>query len=182
MNRTTRRLVATTAGLVTAALALLTSPAHAYPYADSGSGTFIGRASTTTGSCKYMRTNVNGWMRTATSPPVVTGANPTYGAGNDWSWVRYRAFLVRLDTGATVTSTGWSGWLSVRDDQSATWSGTTLLDGTDWRGNYVVDYRIEWWNSTRILGWQAHRLTPYVYYDGISSGSYGPISSCYKYH
>ena len=173
-----RPLAARGIAIAVAAVSLLVfvpaSPASAYMYASGGN---TGGASTVRGSCNYMRTNVSGWLRMITNPPTVTGVNLTY--GTDFTWVRYRAYLVNVNTGSSVYATGWSGWLQARDDTAATWSGYTTLDG-DWNGNWTVDYRIEWWNSTRMLGWQAHRIRPYNYYDQ-RIGPYGPISTCYKY-
>ena len=46
------------------------------------------------------------------------------------------------------------------DNEFRTWTGKTVLAKWDWRGNYVVRVKVEWWNSTRKLGqkwWALHR-------------------------
>jgi hypothetical protein len=52
----------------------------------------------------------------------------------------------------------------------------------DWRGNYGVDIRVEWWNSKRMVGWRTYRLSAFQYFDQYNVGPFGPLSSCYKYH
>jgi hypothetical protein len=92
--------------------------------------------------------------------------------------VRYRAFLVNATTGATIDSTGYTSWVIARDNSPAQFSGYTVFDA-GWRGNYVVDYRIEWWAGGRVSGWTAQRINAYnAYYQNV--GPYGPYSTCFK--
>jgi hypothetical protein len=174
--RNVRCRVAAIAG--TAALVLLvclSASAEAYIYAGGG---YRGATNTIDAHCRYVRTNAQGYLTTSAAPPGVTGADLRAGWGNDWTWVRYRAYLV--DSGGnTLQTSGWSGWQQVRDDQAARWSGVTSFS-SHWSGAYRIDLRIEWWNSSSMIGWEAHRITRYKYFDMYNIGPYGPFSSCYK--
>lgn len=175
MRQVIRRLMVGLTVLV-AAVGVV-QPVHAAAYAAGGA---IGPSSIGQGTCSYMRTNLNGWLQTETAPPAIYARNYTYGGGNDRQLVRYRAFLVNAYTGATVRATGYSGLAWAWDNRPAPFSGMTVLTG-DWRGNYYVDYRIEWLDSTgtRVLGWAAHRFVSYRYFNQ-RIGPYGPIGSCAK--
>ena len=108
--------------------------------------------------------------------PRVYANNAHSGSGNDWAWVRIRAFVVNASTGATVTSSGYSSWSYATDTTPATWSGTTnfSLNGN---GNYRVDHRIEYWNSTTQVGWAADRITRYRLINSYGAGI-GTFGSC----
>ena len=175
-NLTIRRRLASAAAAAASATLLTTvgaAPAQAYEYRSGGD---TGHSNTSgTGKCKQTT-----WRTLVVSaePPAVTGVD-LLGGAKDYTWVRYKAYLVNAYNGATVEQTGWSGWLQAADNQVATWSGISTLSG-DLRGNYVMDYRIEWWNSTRQLGWEAHRVGKYNFYNDYNVGPFGPFSSCYK--
>ncbi len=158
-----------------ATLAATAAPAEARVYSYGGS---TGSAKTVTGYCKYDRTNVSGSLRIAENPPNVSAINRT--TGTDYNWVRYQAFLIDANNANVLQRSGWSGWLRVSDASYSTWSGTTSWAGLDWRGNYTMDFRIEWWDSSQLLGWQAHRIEPYNYYDMYNVGPIGPITTCRK--
>jgi hypothetical protein len=61
----------------------------------------------------------------------------------------------------------------------ATWTGETAFIA-DWRGNYRIDFRIEWWDQTRQLAWQARRITAYYYFDEWNTAWGGPFPSCMR--
>ena len=158
------------------ALQVIAAPAaHAYVYSSGGAP---GTSRVYRGACRFMRTNLNGWLRTVTDPPDIYARNYRYGYGNDSQYVRYRAFLVNAYTGATVDSTGYTAWTLARDNAPAQFTGYTVFDAY-WRGNYVVDYRIEWWAGGGVSGWAAQRIDSYnAYYQNV--GPEGPYSTCFK--
>jgi hypothetical protein len=125
-------------------------------------------------SCKYGSAPFPGYLRVATRPPKVQGAPTRSGP----EWVRYRAWLVD-SAGNDVLVSPWSGWLQARDGAWATWRGETVFTA-NWRGNYRIEFRIEWWNKTQRIGWQAHRITDYLYFDEWNTAWGGPFTSCVR--
>jgi hypothetical protein len=125
-------------------------------------------------NCKYGSAPYPGYLRVSTRPPNVTGTPSRLGA----EWVRYAAWLVDL-AGNTVQVTPWSGWLSAGEGAWATWTGETSFTA-DWRGNYRIDLRIEWWDQSSRLAWQAHRITAYYYFDEWNTAWGGPFPSCMR--
>ena len=152
--------------------AMLVQPPSAAAYTLDGRGK---QGATRTGPvvCKFGNYRTYGALTMAGNPPRVTGAASRRGR----EYVRYRAYVVNRSNEGVVTSTDWSAWLSARDSRYSTWNGSTTLSA-DWRGNYYLDYRIEWWTSTRRIGMRDLRLSPYYYYSEHNEGPMGPFTSC----
>jgi hypothetical protein len=105
----------------------------------------------------------------------VTGTSTRAGA----EWVRYAAWLVDL-AGNTVMQTSWSDFLAAGDTAWATWTGETSFTA-DWRGNYRIVLRIEWWDESSLLAWQVHRVNQYNYIDEWNTTwGGGPFTSCMR--
>lgn len=160
----------------TALLSLLSlnAPAQAAIYAAGGNWGPYTQADATCRSRIYGTSKV---VDLTVPAPRVFAKNVYAGSGNDWAWVRIRAFVVDANTGATVTSSGYSAWSYATDTAPATWSGTTnfSLNGN---GNYRVDHRIEYWNSTVQVGWAADRINRFRLINsyGTSIGTFGSCS------
>jgi hypothetical protein len=152
-------------------VAVLLQPSAAAAYVLEGRGK---QGATKTGPvvCKFGNFRTYGLLTLAGNPPRVTGAPSRRGR----EFVRYRAYIVNMSE-QVVERTNWSGWLRVRDNRYRTWSGLTQLSA-DWRGNYYLDYRIEWWTNTRKIGLRDLRLHPYYYYTEHNEGPIGPFNSC----
>lgn len=133
-----------------------------------------GQTSIFPATCKYGLAPYPGYLRVSTRPPNVTGTSSRFGA----EWVRYAAWLVD-PAGNTVLATPWSGWLSAADGAWSTWTGETSFTA-DWRGNYRIDLRIEWWDQSSRLAWRAHRITDYYYFDEWNTAWGGPFTSCMR--
>jgi hypothetical protein len=125
-------------------------------------------------NCKYGSAPYPGYLRVSTRPPNVTGTRSRPGA----EWVRYAAWLVD-PAGNTVRVSSWSGWLVAGDDAWATWAGETSFT-EDWRGNYRIEFRIEWWDQGSRLAWQVRRITDYYYFDEWNTAWGGPFPSCMR--
>jgi hypothetical protein len=167
-----------TLGVLVALLCSVPAAAQADVLAAKGKR---GRSAVPTGHCKYGNTGLRGFLTTSVRPPVVTGANLRRRRRNDRTSVRYAVYLVDATNGhRTLEVSNWSGWLRVREATRATWSGTTSFT-YDWSGNYRVDLRVEWWKAGRRVGWRAHRVTSYQFFDQYNAGPYGPISSCHHF-
>ena len=92
--------------------------------------------------------------------------------------MRYGAWLV--DTaGNTVNPGAWSGFLVAGDSAWATWSGETSFT-EDWRGNYRIMLRIEWWDESSLLAWQVNQINQYTYIDEWGTNWGGPFTSCMR--
>jgi len=133
-----------------------------------------GRSSTGPVACKFGVFGTYSTLALSAYPPQVTGARARRGR----EFVRYRAYLVNTSENV-VNRTGWSDWIRVRDYRWKSWSGITQMSG-DWRGNYYLDYRIEWWTHSRRIGLRDLRLYPYYYYSEHNEGPMGPFSSCFR--
>ena len=131
------------------------------------------------GTCKYDVRGPVGSLRTVVYPPSVKAPNLRAGVVDN-GWARYYAVLVNANTGAAIQTTGWSDWLRTSDARYRTWSGVTTFGRFDWRGNYRVMVKIEWWSQTRRLGQRWRTYTQWGYIDQFNVGPYGPFSSCYK--
>jgi hypothetical protein len=125
-------------------------------------------------NCKYGSAPYPGYLRVSTRPPKVTGAASRLGA----EWVRFAAWLVD-PAGNTVSVTSWSPWLAAADGVWATWTGETFFTA-DWRGNYRIEFRIEWWDQSNRIAWQWHRITGYYYFDEWNTAWGGPFPSCMR--
>jgi hypothetical protein len=125
-------------------------------------------------NCKYGSAPYPGYLRVSTRPPNVTGTLSRPGA----EWVRFAAWLVD-PAGNTVSVTSWSGWLAAGDGAWATWAGETSLTA-DWRGNYRIEFRIEWWDQSSRIAWQVRRITDYYYFDEWNTAWGGPFPSCMR--
>lgn len=125
-------------------------------------------------SCKYGSAPFPGYLRVSTRPPNVMGAPARPGP----EWVRYAAWLVD-PAGNTVSVSSWSGWLQAGDGTWATWTGETSFTA-DWRGNYRIEFRIEWWSQSSRIAWQVRRITDYYYIDEWNTSWGGPFPSCMR--
>ncbi|GAA5019342.1 hypothetical protein GCM10023258_06890 [Terrabacter aeriphilus] len=170
------RLLAAVALVVAAVLATVT-PASAAIY--DGRGTF-GAYVAPQIDCRHKIWVATGVLQMTIPAPTVYAHNYRAGAGNDGAYIRYAAYVVDAWTGGVLYRTGWSGWSYAYDNRAAAFSGAATYS-PDWRGNYVVDYRIEWWapGGTAPLGWVAHRADRYPYAD-VYTIARGVFSSCYK--
>ncbi len=138
-----------------------------------------GRMGVRMGTCKYGVQGPVGFLQAVIWPPNVAAPNLRRGVV-DATWARYRAVLVDANSGTPLWRTRWSGWLRAVDNEFRTWTGKTVLAKWDWRGNYVVRVKVEWWNSTRKLGqkwWALHR---YGYLNEYNVGPFGPMTTCFK--
>ena len=160
-------------GLAALVTCLAVAPAHAYVLASAGKR---GASRSSAARCEYRNTGLRGYLTLTAFPPVVRGANLRRGR-RDLTWVRYKAYWVDGYTGNTLVSSGWSSWRLASDRRRTTWGGSTYWSA-DWRGNYLLDIRVEWWKRSRRIGWRAHRTGTYYYYDQYDRGPYGPFSSC----
>jgi hypothetical protein len=133
-----------------------------------------GQTSLHVATCKYGSAPYPGYLRISTRPPYVMGTPTRAGA----EWVRYGAWLV--DTaGNTVNPGSWSGFLAAGDSAWATWSGETSFTH-DWRGNYRIMLRIEWWDESKLLASQVHQVNQYTYIDEWNTNWGGPFPSCMR--
>lgn len=157
----------------------LAAPPQASAYQLSAGGK-TGSSAVLRGSCKYGVFGPRGILTVGVAPPTVRGANTKRRTRREGTYVRYRVEVTDATRDyATLTSSGWSSRILVRQNQSRTWSGTTFLE-MDWRGSYGADILIEWWNSKRRVGWRWHRLPAFYYYDHYNRGPYGPFAYCYR--
>jgi hypothetical protein len=124
------------------------------------------------GVCKF---RVGGVLQVGTNPPTVTGPNLRR-RRRDLTRARYAVWFMR-GNGEVLDASNWSGWIRVSDRGWSTWNGFTAFNG-DWRNNYLLDFRIEWWKRGRRKGWRAYRMETYNYWDQYNIGPYGPFSSC----
>jgi len=169
--------------LAAAATALLVAPqaAPAAPVDVLGASGKRGAAIVHQARCKYGVFGPRGVLQVGARPPVVRGANTRRRTRRERTSVRYRVYITNVFAGnTTLVASEWSGFIRVRQSQRRTWPGFTSFD-MEWRGNYGVDIRIEWWNSKRMIGWRAYRINSFQFYDQYNAGPFGPISSCYKY-
>ena len=153
------------------------SQASAYQLSARGK---TGSSATLRGSCTYGVFGPRGILTVGVAAPIVTGANTKRRTRRERTYVRYRVEVTDASRDyATITSSGWSSKILVRQNQSRTWSGTTFLE-MDWRGSYGADVLVEWWSSRRRLGWRWHRVAAFDYYDHYNRGPYGPFSYCFR--
>lgn len=169
------RILGTFLSLVLTVSFLAPAPAEAAVYAGGGKR---GRVSLPTARCDYRVFVRSGVLQVTSAAPTVKG--PNIRAGRiDRRWARYRLFLMN-NAGRVIQTSTYSAWLRVRDDRWKTWSGSTMFSAA-WDGApYWIDVRVEWWNSKRQIGWEAHRIYRYLYTDEYNAGPYGPFSSCYR--
>jgi len=165
---------------VMAVLFALAAPqASAYRLSSGGK---TGGSTDYRGSCKYGVFGPRGVLTVGVESPTVSGANTKRGTRREITSVRFRVEVTdAFRDHATLTSSGWSSRIRVRQNRSRTWSGLTFQQ-MDWRGSYGADILVEWWNSTRRVGWRWHRNNSFNYYDHYGRGPYGPFSSCYRYN
>jgi hypothetical protein len=128
--------------------------------------------------CKYNRTTLRGWLGIETIGPVVTGSNLRRGR-IDRTWARYAVYLTDANNGyRTLATSGWSGWLRTKQGQARYWNLSGHAFTGDWRGNYGLDVRVEWYKGGRRVGVKAIRTTNFHYFSQYNTGPYGPLSSC----
>jgi hypothetical protein len=154
-----------------------TGAAEAYPYAASGAwGPYVANSPV---DCRHKVFGASSLLHMYAPAPAVFAKNRRAGGGNDAAWVRFRTFLVDYKTGQTLARNGWSAWVRAYDNRAARWNGSQFFSA-DARGMYRVDYRIEFWNQTSMIGWVADRSTNYYYYD---NGNVGPIGmgACWRF-
>lgn len=168
--RLATRSLALLALVVAAVLTLLPAPAEAARYAGGG---YVGWHRTPDVDCRHKIWGSSSVLQMTAPPPTVYAYNARTGGGNDGAWVRYRIFLVDARTGQTLNSTGWSGFAWALDNRPAAWSGSAMFS-PDARGQYVLDYRIEWWSggASTYHGWSAYRADryPYTAYNNVAGG------------
>ncbi|MEP7114945.1 MAG: hypothetical protein ABI862_16890 [Ilumatobacteraceae bacterium] len=134
------------------------------------------------GSCKYMRTNASGWLRTVTPPPRIWGINYNAGAGNDAQRVRYTINAIEVGTNRVLYNSGYSSLQWAYDNQPAPFTLSETIDVSNWRANFQVVYQIEWYNNNgQQLGTKLEVVDSYLYYSGLNVGPYGPVASCKKF-
>jgi hypothetical protein len=159
--------------VVAALVAILVTAgsASAYQYWSTGA---IGPSATSKGRCTFN----NAWNNITLSTPIPTvyARDNTYGAGNDAQWVRYRIYLVDAAGNDIGQPTTWSEWELAYDNARAPFTNGQAFFSLNPRGAYRLDMRIEWWNSTSMLGATAHRITSYGYYTG--GGYFGDLDPC----
>lgn len=162
-TRIRRRALAVLAvlALTLASLVVLVSPASAGSYAGAGA---IGPYAVPQIDCRHKIWGTTGVLQMTAPPPTVYAYNYRAGAGNDGAYIRYAVYLANVRTGATMQASSWSGWAWAADNRPAAFSGAAMYS-PDWRGQYVVDYRIEWWaaGGRAPLAWTAHRADRYFY-------------------
>jgi hypothetical protein len=139
-----------------------------------------GASSVFDGRCKYGNTGLRGFLEIAIPPPSVTGANVRRRQRGERSLARYAVWLLDANTGTTLLVSNWSAWIRVREGTTGTWTGNTAFTA-DWRGNYRLELRIEWWRSNRRIGWRAHSVDRYQFFDQYNTGPYGPIGTCHHF-
>ncbi len=140
-----------------------------------------GKATVYQARCKYGVFGPRGVLQVGTRPPLVSGANTKRRTRRERTRVRYRVSVTDAFQGfGTLVTSGWSDFIRVRQSQRRTWTGFTSWD-MEWRGNYGLDVRIEWWNSRRRVGWRDYRINAFQFFNQYNAGPFGPISSCYKY-
>jgi hypothetical protein len=127
--------------------------------------------------CRHYVFPSRGILRAWAAPPVVKGVNLRRGR-RDFTRVRYRVHFTAQHSGDNLATSGWSTVQRVSDRRAITWSGLTSFDG-DWRGGYYLDLRIEWLRRGRMLGWRAHRIDNYSYYNQYNVGPLGPMGACF---
>ena len=179
MTRIFRSLVRLALVPAVAILALIasTGAVQAYPFAASGAwGPYVADAPI---DCRHKVFGASSLLHMHAPAPVVYAKNIRAGGGNDAKWVRFRTFLVDHKTGQTLARNGWSDWVYAYDNRPARWNGTQFFSA-DARGMYNVEYRIEFWNQTSMVGWVADHSTSYNYFD---NGNVGPIrmSACWRF-
>jgi hypothetical protein len=168
---------------ITAALALalalaVAAPASAYDLIDRGK---TGRSAAKVGSCKYGVYGPNGILTVGIDSPVVTGANTRRRTRRERTWVRYRVDVTNAGGSyETLMESGYSDFFRVRQNKRYSLPGSTF--NMDWRSYYGADVLIEWWNSTRRIGYRWHRLEQFLYFDNYNRGPWGPFPNCSRWN
>ncbi len=165
--------------MVTALLTLaVATQASAYELSDRGK---TGRSWAATGTCKYGVFGPRGILTVGVDSPRVTGANTRRRTRRERTFVRY---LVDVTNAAsnhdTIFSSGWSEWFRLRQSQKVYLPGSAF--DMEWQGYYGADVLIEWWNSTRRVGFRWHRLERFRYIDHYGRGPWGPFPNCNRYN
>lgn len=167
------------AGIAVVLLMLAAAP-QAPAHLVSGGAGHRGASQVPQAICKHGIFGPRGVLQVIVLPPTVGGADVRARTRNERTYVRYRVWLTDpWRDFSTIQTSGWSGYVRVRQSGRATWNGPTVFD-MDWRGNYGADVRIEWWTSKRRIGWRSYRLTEFGYVNQYGVGPAGPIGSCYK--
>ncbi len=147
-------------GALVTPLALIGAPAaNAYEYATSGTP---GPYTTSAVQCVSKRWgNTHNLVMTA-QPPQVWARNSLEGYGNDASLVRYTAWVADQNTGAMVELLGTSDWTYATDQNPAAFPGQ-IITGQPNRGNYSLEYIIEWHSGTEKTAHVGWHHTTYKY-------------------
>ncbi len=167
------------AALAALACLALASAAHASSVVTGGAGK-RGASLASGGTCAYRIFGTRGVLQLGVTQPIVSGPDRRRRRARERSFARYRVYVTDVANGyATVATSEWSDWLTVREGDGSWWSSPTIFE-LDWRGNYGADVLVEWWTSRRMIGWRTHRVTAFQYFDQFDTGPYGPMSSCAK--
>ena len=107
---------------------------------------------------------------------MVRGINFRRGR-NDYSWVRYKVWLVDWTNSQLLNESGWSGSIRVSDRRHRTSSGVDASQASH-TGAYTLDVRLEWFKNGRLRGWWAYRLDNWHHWDVYNQGPFGPYPGC----
>jgi hypothetical protein len=174
-----RRLTAPWLPQIVAVLFALVAAAPASAYQLNAKGK-TGTSTVVRGTCKYGVFGPRGVLTVGVAPPIVSGANTKRRTRRERTYVRYFVEVTDASRGyTTLTRSGWSSKILVRQNRTRTWSGATLLP-MDWQGSYGADVFIEWRTSRRRVGWRWERVAAFDYYDQYNRGPHGPFSYCFR--
>lgn len=165
-------LIAAVLTVTALTLGLTANKADAATYWSTGA---VGSAQLPRGVCKFH--NAWGRLDASINAPTIYARDYRAGGGNDWAWVRYRVFVVD-SRGQTVQASSYSSWAVAYDNQPAALSGATTFQNVP--NGARLDIRVEWWNSTSMVGALAFRVGHYNHYSGMV-GPLGPMDSCWKH-
>ncbi len=124
------------------------------------------------GGCQL---RIRGNLHVGANPPTVSGPNLRR-RKKDVTWARFALYFMTTSEQHLATSE-WSEWMRVSDRRTRSWTGYQYFVGF-WTDFYLIDLRVEWFRGNRRVGWRAHRITTYNYWDQYNVGPLGPISAC----
>lgn len=141
-------------------------------------GGLIAAYSTSQASCESRLFGTTRYVSMSAAPLRVLAKDKTPGAGNDWAWIRYAAYVKNETTGAwVVVPSSWSTWSLAKDNVAATWPYADSFQVAAASSSFRIHYVIEWWNSTSRTGWVADSLQSYRLTDQTSV-SRGTFNDC----
>jgi hypothetical protein len=164
IHRSVRRMIAAALVVVVVAIAGTCSIASAATYWSTGT---LGSATIPNGVCKF--NSAWGRLDAAIDPPSIYARNTT--SAVDAQWVRYQVYVVDA-RGVTVRSSGYSGFALAYDNRPAPFSGATKFENIP--SGSKLDVRIEWWNSTQMVGALAFRVEGYTQITGTNGSLWYP--------